>query len=152
MSRRETGMAFQCSFLLEMRTIPMNSYTELSQRIWLVSTVLTLNLKEKTKHAVDAPWKVCLSRFALAVQRTRSKIQRLQWLNATSKVFPLPPLFPDLTSSDYYLFPQLEPNSSDKNFESNEGIIDAVHEYLEDQKKEQRWTNCIEMKDDYIKN
>ena len=58
-----------------------------------------------------------------------------------------------------YLFPNLKTNLHGRNFGSNEGIIDAVDEYLGDQeegfyfegksKLEQCWRKCIEAKRDY---
>ena len=76
------------------------------------------------------------------------------------EVLPHPPYSPDLAPSDFYLFPKLKTNLRGRNFGSNEGVIDAVNEYLGDQdedfyfegisKLEQRWRKCIKMKGDYI--
>ena len=81
-------------------------------------------------------------------------------LNEASRSFPHPPYSPDLASSDFYLFPNLKTNLRGRNFGSNEGVIDAVDEYLGDQedafyfeeisKLEQRWRNCIEAKGNYV--
>ena len=65
-----------------------------------------------------------------------------------------------MAHSDFYLFPKLKSNLRGTQFESKEGVIAAVNEYLEDQEKdfylegisklEQRWTKCISLKGDYI--
>ena len=82
--------------------------------------------------------------------------------NATEcgfEVLPHPPYSPDMAPSDFYLFPKLKSNLRGTQFGSNEGIIAAVNEYLEDQEKdfyleglevEQRWTKCIALKGVYI--
>ena len=41
----------------------------------------------------------------------------------------------DLTPSDFFLFPCLKTKLRGKNFGSNEGVIDAVDEHLEDQEE-----------------
>ena len=76
------------------------------------------------------------------------------------EVLAHPPYSPDLAPSDFYLFPKLKTNLHGRNLESNEGVIDAVNEYLGDQdedfyfegisKLEQWWRKCIKMKGDYI--
>ena len=76
------------------------------------------------------------------------------------EVLPHPPYSLDLTSDWDYQFPNLKTNPPDMNYGSNEGIIDAVDEYLGDQeegfyyegisKLEQLWRKCIEAKGDYI--
>ena len=69
------------------------------------------------------------------------------------EVFPHPPYSPNMVPSDFYLFPKLKSNLRGTQFGSNEGVIAAVNEYLEDQEKEsklaQRWTKCIALKGDY---
>ena len=47
-------------------------------------------------------------------------------------VLPQPPYSPDLVPLNFYLFPNLKTNLCCKNFGSNEGIINAVDEYLGD--------------------
>ena len=76
------------------------------------------------------------------------------------EVLPHPMYSPDLAPSDFYLFNKLKTSPCGRNFGSNEGLIDAVNEYLGDQdedfyfegisKMEQRWRKCIKMKGDYI--
>ena len=76
------------------------------------------------------------------------------------EVLPHPPYSPDMAPSDFYLFQKLKSNLRGTQFGSNEGVIAAVNEYLEDQEKdfylegisqlEQRWTKCIASKGDYI--
>ena len=67
---------------------------------------------------------------------------------------------PDMVFSDFYLFPKLKCHLRGTQFGSNEGVVEAVNEYLEDQEKdfflegisklEQRWTKCIALKGDYM--
>ena len=52
------------------------------------------------------------------------------------EVFPHPPYSPNMSPSDFYLFPKLKSNLRGTQFGSNEGVIAAVNEYLEDQKKD----------------
>ena len=76
------------------------------------------------------------------------------------EVLPGSPYSPDNTPSDFYLFPKLKSNLRGTQFGSNECVIAAVNEYLEDQEKvfylegisklEQRWTKCIALKWGYI--
>ena len=49
------------------------------------------------------------------------------------KVFPHPTHPPDLAPLDFYLFQNLKTNLCGRNFGSNEGVIDALDEYLADQ-------------------
>ena len=65
-----------------------------------------------------------------------------------------------MAPSDFYLLPKLKSNIRGTQFGSNESVIVAVNEYLEDHEKdfylegisklEQRWTKCIALKRDYI--
>ena len=48
------------------------------------------------------------------------------------EVLPHPPYSPDMAPSDFYLFPKLKSNVRGKQFGSNEGVIAAVNEYLEE--------------------
>ena len=76
------------------------------------------------------------------------------------QVLPHPPYSPDMAPSYFYLFPKLKSNLRGTQFGSNEDVIAAVNEYLEDHEKdfylegisklEQRWTECIALKGDYI--
>ena len=71
-----------------------------------------------------------------------------------------PPFSPDMALSDLCPFPKLKSNLRGTQFGSNEGVIEAANEYLEDQEKdfylegicklEQRWTKCIALNADYI--
>ena len=66
--------------------------------------------------------------------------------------------YPDLALSNFCLFPNLKTNLHGRNFGSNEGIIDAVDEYLGNQEEgfyferisrlEQHWRKCIKAKGD----
>ena len=42
---------------------------------------------------------------------------------------------PDMVPSDFYMFPKLKSNLRGTQFRSNEGVIAAVNEYLNDQEK-----------------
>ena len=74
---------------------------------------------------------------------------------------PHPPYSPAMAPSDIYLFPKLKSHLPGTQYGSNEGIIEAVNEYLRDKEKayyfeeirklEQRWAKCIALKGDYIK-
>ena len=76
------------------------------------------------------------------------------------EVLPHPSYSSDMAPSDFYLFPKLKSNLRGTQFGSNEGVIAAVNEYLEDQEKdfylegisklEQRCTKCIALKGNYI--
>ena len=71
-------------------------------------------------------------------------------------VFPHPAYYPDLALSNFCLFPNLTTNLQGRNFGSNEGVIDAVDEYLGKQEEgyyfermsrlEQHWRKCIQTK------
>ena len=71
------------------------------------------------------------------------------------EVLPQPPYSPDMAPSDFYML-----LNRGTQLGSNESVIAAVNEYMEDQEKdfnlerisklEQRWTKCIALKGDYI--
>ena len=75
-------------------------------------------------------------------------------------MLPEPPYSPDMAPSGFYLFPKLKFHLCGTQYESNEGVIGALHEYLGDQEKasyfegkiklEQRWAKCNVLKGDYI--
>ena len=77
------------------------------------------------------------------------------------EILPHPPFSPDMASSDFYMFPKLKFHLRGTQYGSNEGIIEAVNEYLGNREKtfdfeairklEQRWAKCIVLKGDYIK-
>ena len=76
------------------------------------------------------------------------------------EILPHPPYFPDMVLSDFYLFPKLTFHLHGTQYGSNEGVIEAVNEYLQDQEKaiyfegirklEQRWAKSIALKGGYI--
>ena len=75
------------------------------------------------------------------------------------EILPHPPYSPDMAPSDFYLFPKLKSHLPGTQYGSNEDVIEAVNNYLEDQEKayfegmrklEQRWAKCIALKGDYI--
>ena len=68
---------------------------------------------------------------------------------------------PDMAPSDFYLFPKLKSHLRGPQYGSNDGIIEAVNEYLEDYenavfcedigKLKQRWASeGFALKGDYI--
>jgi histone-lysine N-methyltransferase SETMAR len=71
-----------------------------------------------------------------------------------------PPYSPDLAPSDYYLFPKLKKKLSGRQFETNDDVIDAVNQFLEDQDADfykagirmlqDRWTKCVHLGGDYV--
>ena len=73
---------------------------------------------------------------------------------------PHPPYSPDLTPSDYYLFPNLKRRQFGRRFESNEEVEWETEGYfggfgksyyLEGiEKLKDRWTRCIKLKRKYI--
>lgn len=76
------------------------------------------------------------------------------------EILPHPPYSPDLAPSDFYLFPKLKTKLRGRRFGSNEDVMEAVNQFLEDQnrefylnglnKLEHRWTKCIDVEGDYI--
>ena len=76
------------------------------------------------------------------------------------EIFSHPSYSPDMAPSDFYLFPKLKSHHRGAQYESNEGINEAVNVYLGDQEKafyfegirklEQTWNWCIALKGDYI--
>ena len=51
------------------------------------------------------------------------------------EILPHPPYTPDMTPSDFYLFPKLKSHLPGTLYGRNEGVIEAVNEYLGDQEK-----------------
>ena len=51
------------------------------------------------------------------------------------EIVPHPPYSPDMAASDFYLFPNLKSHFRDTQYRSNEGVIEAVNEYLGQQEK-----------------
>ena len=86
----------------------------------------------------------------------RSQVAMTYATECVFKVLPHPPYSPDMAPSDFYLFRKLKSNLRETQFGSNEGVIAALNEYLEDQAKdfylegisklEQRWTKYIAFK------
>ena len=73
---------------------------------------------------------------------------------------PHPPYSHDVAPSDLYMFPKLKSHVRGTQYGSNEGVTEAVNEYLWDQEKascfkrirklEQKWAKSIALKGDYI--
>jgi histone-lysine N-methyltransferase SETMAR len=71
-----------------------------------------------------------------------------------------PPCSPDLTPSDFSLFPKLKLFLAGRRFSSNQEAIAAIEGYFADLTKnhyrdgimamELRWNNCIRLKGDYV--
>ena len=105
-----------------------------------------------------------LNRGVLFLQdHTPSQISQAAMATATKCSFQVlshASYSPNLAPSDFHPFPNLKTNFRGRNFGSNEGVRDAVDEYLGDQEEgfyfegisilEQRWRKCIEAKGDYI--
>ena len=51
------------------------------------------------------------------------------------EIFPHPPYSPDMVPSDFYLFPKLKYHLRGTQFGSDEGVTEAVNEYLGDPEK-----------------
>ena len=51
------------------------------------------------------------------------------------KILPLPLYSPGMAPFDFYLFPNLKSHLHGTQYGSNEGVIEAVNEYLGDQEK-----------------
>ena len=78
------------------------------------------------------------------------------------EILPNPQYTSDMVPSDFYLFPKLKPHLCGTQYGSNDGVKEAVNEYLGDQEKafyfegirklEQRWAKCIALKGDDIEN
>ena len=76
------------------------------------------------------------------------------------EIFPQSPYSTDMAPSDLYLFQKLKSHLRGTQYGSNEGVIEAVNEYLGDQQKAscfegirklgQRWATYIALKGDYI--
>ena len=75
-------------------------------------------------------------------------------------ILPHLPYSPDMTPSDFYLFPKLKSHPSGTQYGSNGGAIEAVNKYFGDQEKafcfeetrklKQRKAKCIALMGDYI--
>jgi hypothetical protein len=71
------------------------------------------------------------------------------------EIFPHPQYSTDLTPSDFYLLSKLKTNLCGRRFYSNEGVMEGVNEFFEDQNRafyfeglnnlEHRWTKCIDV-------
>jgi histone-lysine N-methyltransferase SETMAR len=52
------------------------------------------------------------------------------------EILPNPPYSPDLAPSDLYLFAKLKTKLCGRRFGSNEGVMEVVNEFFEDQNRE----------------
>ena len=69
------------------------------------------------------------------------------------EIFPHPQYSPDMSSSYFYVLPKLKSQIRGTQYRNNGGVIEAVNEYLGDQKKasyfewirklEQRWLSAL---------
>ena len=120
----------------------------------------------RLRHEIARERRVKLTRGVLLLQDIApahtSQVVMTAVTECGFEVLPHPPYSPDIMApSDFYLFAKLKSNLCGTQFGSNEGVIAAVNEYLEDQEKdfylevisklEQRWTKCIALKGGYIK-
>jgi histone-lysine N-methyltransferase SETMAR len=51
------------------------------------------------------------------------------------EILPHPPYSPDLAPSDFYLFPKLKTKLRGRRLGSNEGVMEAVNEFFEEQNR-----------------
>ena len=58
------------------------------------------------------------------------------------EILPHPSSSPDMAHSDFYLFPKLKLHLGGTQYGSNEGVIEAVSEYLRDQKRPSNLKGC----------
>jgi histone-lysine N-methyltransferase SETMAR len=76
------------------------------------------------------------------------------------EILPNPPYSPDLFPSDFYLFSKLKTKLHCRRFGSNEGVMEAVNKFFEDQniqfyfeglnKFEHRWAKRIDVEGNFI--
>ena len=109
-------------------------------------------------------WKTDSRYSALAGQRPAhtSQVAMTATTECGFEILPHPTYSPDMAPSDFYLFPKLISHLRGTQYESNEGAIEVVNEYLGDQEKAfylegkssnrdklgQRWSKCIALKGD----
>jgi [histone H3]-lysine36 N-dimethyltransferase SETMAR len=77
-----------------------------------------------------------------------------------SNYWIIPPYSPDLAPSDFHLFPNLKEHLRGTVFSSDDDVMNAVNQWLEDQEEEffqtgikaleHRWTKCISVGGDYV--
>ena len=70
------------------------------------------------------------------------------------------PYSPDLAPLDYYLFSKLKRELSGRHFDTDDDVIDAVNQFLEDQPPDfykagismlyNRWTKCVDLQEIYV--
>ena len=76
------------------------------------------------------------------------------------ELIPHPGYSPDLSPSDYFLFPNLKKDIRGRHFRSNEEVVAAVEEWIGDKNPgffssglmplEHRWSKCIILQGNYI--
>ena len=146
---------------------------------WDSHGVIFIDYLEKGRTITVAYWAALLDRLVDEITKKRPHLKKKKILfhgdNAPSHTsniaqankhklgfesLPYPPYSPDLAPSDYYLFQNLKRWVCGRRFESNEEVewetegyfrsVDKSY-YLEDIKMlEDRWTRCIELKEEYI--
>ena len=103
------------------------------------------NLKKETRKTD--------SRCSILAPANTSQVVMTAATECGFEILPHPPYSPDMAPSDFYLFQKLKSHLLGTYYGSNEGVIEAVNEYLEDQEKafyfegirklELRWAKCI---------
>ena len=76
------------------------------------------------------------------------------------ELLPHAPYSPDLAPSDYYLFPLLKEQLRGKHFGSDDEVVNAVEQWINEQERsfflnglkklESRWQKCIDVFGDYV--
>ncbi|GBP42019.1 Mariner Mos1 transposase [Eumeta japonica] len=134
-------------YLLKGQTITGYYYADLLHKLQECIQEKRLNLAQ-TKSSFTK----IMQRFTYAL--TQGKNQRI-----TLGIFAPSTLSPDLGSSLFHLFPKLKPFLGGQKFVTNDDVIDAVDYFagLEESHfmegitaLERRWTNCVELKGDYV--
>ena len=78
------------------------------------------------------------------------------------ELIPHPAYAPDLAPSDFFLFPNLKKDIRGLHFRSNEEVVTAVEEWVNEKDPdylssglmalEHRWSKCITLEGNYIEN
>ncbi|CAB3248177.1 unnamed protein product [Arctia plantaginis] len=117
---------------------------------------LSKALKEKRPDLVNK--KIILQQTNIELQNVPVAIAKLFELGF--ELFDHPPYSPDLSPSDYYLFPKLKANLNGLKLSSKEEVVTNVNEVLYKlhgvacnkaiDSLERRWKRCIEFRGEYI--
>ncbi|MEE4247135.1 MAG: hypothetical protein V2I33_17110 [Kangiellaceae bacterium] len=120
-------------------------------------------LLEQLREALKSSRRGKLTKGVLLLQDNapphRSQIAMNSARRCGFELLPHPPYSPDLASSDFHLFPRLKASLRGIQFDSDEGVMDAVDDFFKDQDEEffrtglmalqHRWEKCIQLEGDY---